>query len=111
MILSPPILSHVADDESSTGSRAVRHIIHVCRAESCQSMGSDELIQRIEDRLGIKLGDTTPDQTFTLFPIFCLGNCAHSPALMLDGRFYGRVSREIADTLIGDLQGSHGYSR
>ena len=77
-----------------------RHHLKLCRAESCQSMGCEKTIQHVEDRLGIKLGETTGDGSFTVDPVYCLGLCALSPAVMLDGKPYGRVSPEIADFLI-----------
>jgi formate dehydrogenase subunit gamma len=81
-----------------------RHTLQVCRAESCQAMGCDALIQHIEKRLGVGIGNTTADESFTFQPVFCLGNCALSPAAMLDGRPYGRLSPEIADFLIDDIR-------
>jgi len=54
----------------------------------------------VEDRLGVKLGGTTEDRSLTLEPVYCLGNCALSPAVMLDGKLYGRVSSQVADFLI-----------
>ena len=63
-------------------------------------MGCDALIQHVEKRLGVKLGETTPDRSLTVEQVFCLGNCALSPAVMLDGEPYGRVSPGIADFLI-----------
>ena len=77
-----------------------RHVLHICRAESCQAMGCNPLIEHVEKRLGIKLGETTADQNFTVVPVYCLGNCALSPAIMLDGQPYGRVSAGVADALI-----------
>jgi len=77
-----------------------RHVLHICRAESCQAMGCNPLIEHVENRLGIKLGETTADQNFTVVPVYCLGNCALSPAIMLDGQPYGRVSAGVADALI-----------
>jgi formate dehydrogenase subunit gamma len=77
-----------------------KHVLKICRAESCQSMGCDALIQHVEKRLGVKLGGTTPDRSLTVEQVFCLGNCALSPAVMLDGEPYGRVSPSIADFLI-----------
>jgi formate dehydrogenase subunit gamma len=81
-----------------------RHTLKMCRAESCQSMGCDRLIEHVEKRLGAKLGETTPDGSFTLDAIYCLGNCALSPAVMLDGKPYGRVSAQVADFLIDDVR-------
>ena len=77
-----------------------RHILKLCRAESCQAMACDNTIRHVESRLGIKLGQTTPDGSFTIEPVYCLGLCALSPAAMLDGKPYGRVSPQIADFLI-----------
>jgi formate dehydrogenase subunit gamma len=81
-----------------------RHILRVCRAESCQSMGGERMIRHVEDRLGYKLGETSEDRSFTVEPVYCLGNCALSPAVMLDGKLYGRVSSEVADFLIDDAK-------
>jgi formate dehydrogenase subunit gamma len=81
-----------------------KHVLKMCRAESCQSMGCDEVIAHVENRLGAKLGETTPDGSFTLSAIYCLGNCSLSPAVMLDGKPYGRVSKQVADFLIDDAQ-------
>jgi formate dehydrogenase subunit gamma len=81
-----------------------RHVLKVCRAEACQSMGCDRLIAHVEKKLGVKLGETTDDGSFTVGQVFCLGNCALSPAVMLDGRPYGRVSPQVADFLINDAR-------
>jgi len=77
-----------------------KHVLKVCRAEACQSMGADALVHHIERRLGVNLGETTPDRSLTVEQVFCLGNCALSPAVMLDGEPYGRVSPNVADFLI-----------
>ena len=81
-----------------------RHVLKICRAEACQSMGCDRLIQHIEGRLGVKLGQTTDDRSLTVDQVFCLGLCALSPAMMLDGKPYGRVSPQVADFLIDDVR-------
>jgi formate dehydrogenase subunit gamma len=81
-----------------------RHVLRICRAEACQSMGCEALVSHVENRLGIRMGETTADGAFTVEPIYCLGNCALSPAVMLDGKPYGRVSPQVADFLIDDLR-------
>jgi formate dehydrogenase subunit gamma len=81
-----------------------RHILKLCRAEACQSMGCDRTIQHVEKRLGVKLGETTEDQAFTIEAVYCLGNCALSPSAMLDGKPYGRVTPEVADFLIDEAR-------
>ena len=77
-----------------------RHVLRICRAESCQSMGCEKLVEHVEQRAGIKIGETTPDGSLTVEQVFCLGNCALSPAVLLDGQPYGRVSLNVADFLV-----------
>lgn len=77
-----------------------RHVLRLCRAEACQSMGCEKTISHVEQHLGVKLGETTPDGTFTLGDVFCLGLCAISPAAMLDDEPHGRVTPQVADMLI-----------
>ena len=83
---------------------AGKHVLKMCRAEACQSMGCDKTIRHVENRLGVRLGETTGDGSFTVDAVYCLGNCALSPAVMLDGKLYGRVSPEVAEFLIESAQ-------
>ncbi|HUC61051.1 MAG TPA: formate dehydrogenase subunit gamma [Alphaproteobacteria bacterium] len=83
---------------------AGRHVIKLCRAEACQSMGCETLLRHVEERVGAKLGATNADRSFTIEPVYCLGNCALSPALMLDGKLHGRVTPERADWLIAEAR-------
>ena len=85
-------------------SPAGNHVLKMCRAEACQSMGCDKTIRHVEKRLGVHLGETTEDGSFTVDAVYCLGNCALSPAVMLDGKLYGRVSPEVAEFLIDNAQ-------
>ena len=77
-----------------------RHVLKMCRAEACQSMGCESVISHVENRLDIKLGGTTADGALTVEAVYCLGNCALSPSVMLDGKPYGRVSKDVADFLV-----------
>ena len=86
--------------EEPTGA----HMLKVCRAESCQAMGCDALIEHIEGALGVGLGSTTADGALTMEEVFCLGNCALSPAVMLDNRLHGRVTPASADRLIAQAR-------
>jgi formate dehydrogenase subunit gamma len=79
---------------------AGRHILKLCRAEACQSMGCDALIEHVEQRLHAGLGETTTSRNFSLEAVYCLGNCALSPAIMLDGKLHGRVDNAKIDRLI-----------
>jgi formate dehydrogenase subunit gamma len=77
-----------------------RHLLRICRAESCQAMGCEALVAHLESRLGIEGGGTTADGAVTIEPVYCLGNCALSPAAMLDGRLYGRLSPARLDQIV-----------
>lgn len=76
-------------------------VIKLCRAEACQSMHCRDLEAHAQQKLGIGWGETTADRRFTLEPVYCLGNCALSPAVMIDGELYGRVDAARFDALIG----------
>jgi formate dehydrogenase subunit gamma len=80
-----------------------RHVIQVCRAESCQAMGAEQLAQHAQERLGIRFHETTSDGAFSLEPVYCLGNCACSPAMMIDKELFGRVSPEQFNALLATL--------
>jgi formate dehydrogenase subunit gamma len=78
-------------------ARPGTHTVHLCQAEACQSMGAEALTAHARQRLGIDFHETTSNGRFSLEPIYCLGNCACSPAVMIDGRIYGRVTAERFD--------------
>jgi NADH-quinone oxidoreductase subunit E len=61
-----------------------RHVIMVCDSVSCWITGYDRIRQHLQERLGVRLGETTSDNRFTLLPIVCLGCCDHAPAMMVD---------------------------
>lgn len=73
---------------------AGRHVLKLCRAEACQSMGGDAVAERIKALLGIDFHQTTADGAVTLEPVFCLGLCSCAPAAMLDGAVHGRIEAE-----------------
>jgi formate dehydrogenase subunit gamma len=78
------------------GARTVR----ICRAESCQAMGSAALEEHAKRTLGIDYHETTADGAITLEPVYCLGNCACSPSVMVDGELHSRVSPGRFDELV-----------
>ncbi len=81
-----------------------KHTIHVCRAESCQAMGSKKLEAHIKAKLGIDYHQTTADGRFSLEPVYCLGNCACSPAIQIDkDDLYGEMTAESFDAIINEL--------
>ncbi len=74
------------------------HVVKICQAEACQAMGSRELTAHATRRLGTRLNATATD--VTLEPVYCLGNCACAPAIMVDGNTYGRVDAARFDALL-----------
>ncbi len=83
---------------------AGKHILHICRAESCQAMGAVKLEADIKAKLGIDYHQTTSDGAITLEPIYCLGNCACSPAVMMDDEVYGRMDNQKMADLVADAR-------
>jgi len=81
---------------------AGRHVVKVCRAEACQSMGSEALGARLERALGIAFGETRADRQVTLEEVYCLGNCALSPSVMVDGELHGRMDEAKVLALVGE---------
>jgi formate dehydrogenase subunit gamma len=81
---------------------AGRHVLKLCRAESCQAAGGEALAASAEKRLGIAFGDTTADGRVTLEPIYCLGLCSVPPSAMIDGRIVGRVDADKLEALIAE---------
>ncbi len=81
-----------------------KHTIHLCRAESCQAMGGKDLENHIKTRLGIDFHETTADGKFSLEPVYCLGNCACSPAMQIGNEIYGRVTANSFDTTINETE-------
>jgi formate dehydrogenase subunit gamma len=69
-----------------------RHVLRLCRAEACQSMGAERLAEFAQRELGIGFGSTSASGAVTLEAVYCLGNCACAPAAMLDGEVHGRLS-------------------
>jgi formate dehydrogenase subunit gamma len=78
------------------------HTVSICRAESCQAVGAEALAAHARGRLGVEFHETTSDGRFSLEPVYCLGNCACSPAVMIDGELHGKVTPERLDALLAD---------
>jgi formate dehydrogenase subunit gamma len=96
------VITFYKDFRSEPGGAS---LIQLCRAEACQAMGAERLARHARDHLGIDFGATTPDATITLEQVFCLGNCALSPAVMVGGRLKGRVDEARFDELVAEARG------
>ena len=83
-----------------------RTVLKLCRAEACQAMGCQRLEQRLRDVHGVAMGQTTADGALTVEAVYCLGNCALSPAVLVDGKLLGRVGEARLDEIVrGARQG------
>lgn len=83
---------------------AGRHVVRLCRAEACQAVGCEALAHHATASLGIAFGETRGDGAATLEAVYCLGNCALGPSVMIDGELHGRVDAARFDSLIGELR-------
>jgi formate dehydrogenase subunit gamma len=80
--------------------RGGRHVVHLCRAEACQARGAAALEAHAKRSLGVDFHGTTKDGAISLEPVYCLGNCALGPSVMIDERLHGRVSTQRFDALV-----------
>lgn len=83
---------------------AGRHVLKLCQAEACQSMGSDAIAAKVKQALGIGFHETTKDNSVTLEPVYCLGLCACAPSAMLDGEVIGRLDDEAIDEIVAEVR-------
>lgn len=82
---------------------AGRHVLKLCRAEACQSMGGEAVAQMVLDRFEVAWGDTTADGGVTVEPIYCLGLCSCAPAAMFDGEPIGRLDHAVIDDIVREV--------
>jgi NADH-quinone oxidoreductase subunit E len=79
------------------------YLVNVCTNISCMLCGSDDLIEHAEQRLGIRLGNTTADATFTLEGVECIAACTEAPALQVNYRYFNKLTPQGFDQLVVDL--------
>lgn len=77
-----------------------KHVIMLCDSVSCWIMGYERIRAHLTSRLGIQMGETTPDNRVTLLPIVCLGACQHAPALLVDNELHGDLDAAKVDALL-----------
>lgn len=83
---------------------AGRHVIKICRAEACQSMGGDALAERLLEALGLDWSQTSADGSVSVEPVYCLGLCACAPAAMVDGSVIGRLDTGQLADIVSEVQ-------
>jgi formate dehydrogenase subunit gamma len=80
-------------------------VLKLCRAESCQSVGCEDLVSHLELRHGLKVDDEDNHSSLHVETVYCLGNCALSPAALIDGEPIGRLDRDRIDAIVAAAQG------
>lgn len=81
-----------------------RFIIRICNSPVCNMMGSSGLIDVLGSILGIGAGETTPDGLFTVEQVECLGICDVAPAMMVNRKVYGNLTRKSLEAIIDELR-------
>ena len=81
-----------------------KYVIHVCDSIICWMDGYESVRDHLCRKLGIKLGETTPDGLFTLLPVCCIGYCDRSPAMLINRKVYGPLTPETIDTILEELR-------
>ena len=77
-----------------------KHLITICMGTACHVRGASDVLNRIEERLGVRAGSTTADKQFTLETVNCLGACALAPVVVIDGEYYGQTTVNKVDKLL-----------
>lgn len=77
-----------------------RYAIHLCDSVICWMEGEEKLRDHLCRKLGIAMGQTTPDGLFTLLPVCCIGYCDHAPAMLVNRKVYGHLTPEKIDELL-----------
>ena len=80
------------------------YLVNVCTNISCQLLGGEELLEHVEERLGVKAGATTPDGLFTVEDVECIAACTEAPCLQVNYRYFHRITHAGFDTLVEELR-------
>jgi NADH-quinone oxidoreductase subunit E len=81
-----------------------KYVIHVCDSVICWMDGYESIRDYLSQKLGIKMGETTPDGLFTLLPVCCIGYCDRSPAILINRKVYGPLTTEKLDNILEELR-------
>ena len=103
--LTPPKVFEVVTFYTMLNQKPVgRYLIQLCRTLSCALVGAEDLLVHLKRKLGIGLGETTPDGLFTLKTVECLASCGTAPAMQVNGTFYEKLTAEKIDQILDDLR-------
>ena len=84
--------------------RVGKYVIHVCDSLVCWMEGHESLLDHLTGKLGITLGETTPDGMFSLLPVCCIGYCDRAPAIMINKKVYGPLTIDTLDDILEKLR-------
>ena len=79
-------------------------VLQVCRTLSCALNGAERVTEALQEKLGLRPGETDATKTFTLIEVECLGACDRAPAMLVDDELYGPVTAEMLDKIMGKYQ-------
>ena len=77
-----------------------KHRISVCLGTACYVKGADKILERLEEKLGIKNGECTPDRLFSIDSCRCVGACGLAPVIMIDDEVYGHLTPDKVDVIL-----------
>jgi NADH-quinone oxidoreductase subunit E len=80
-----------------------RYVIHICDSVVCWMEGEETIAEHLSRKLGIRMGETTPDGLFTLLPVCCIGYCDRAPAILINRKVYGPLTPETIDEVLERL--------
>jgi NADH-quinone oxidoreductase subunit E len=104
MNLPPTEVASVASFYTMLYTRPVgEHVIQVCTNITCSLLGAEHIVEYISRKLGIRVGETTPDGKFTLLTVECLGSCGTAPVMQIDETYYENLTKEKIDRILADL--------
>jgi NADH-quinone oxidoreductase subunit E len=103
--LSPNEVNEVASFYTLLYKKPVgKYVIQVCTNISCMLCNAEEILAHLTSRLGIKPGETSPDQKYTLMEVECLGSCGTSPVIQINEKYYEDLTLEKIDAILGSLK-------
>lgn len=103
--LTPVEVHEVATFYTMFNLRPVgKYHIQVCNNLSCSLLGAESFIRYLEEKLQIRVGETTPDNLFTLTTVECLGSCGTAPVMQVNEEYYENLTKEKVDAILEKLQ-------
>lgn len=104
MGLPPAEVRSVASFYTLFNRRPVgKHLVQVCTNIACSLLGAEHIVEHLKRKLGIEVGETTPDGLFTLLEVECLGSCGTAPMMQVNDTYYESLTVERVDEILSEL--------